>query len=85
MRKRIKDSTSGAQSQRVVASDASMRNVAFIAEHADAFPGITVQTRTVRDTRTARWRRTRGLHTGSVTADDVASVAEGRGLAWAMR
>ena len=49
VRKRIADATSGAQSQRVVASDASMRNVAFIAEHADAFPGITVQTRTVRD------------------------------------
>lgn len=39
VRKRIADATSGAQSQRVVASDASMRNVAFIAEHADAFPG----------------------------------------------
>ena len=59
VRKRIADATSGAQSQRVVASDASMRNVAFIAEHADAFPGITVQTRTVRDYPMAPLRRMR--------------------------
>lgn len=80
VRKRIKDSTSGAQSQRVVASDASMRNVAFIAEHADAFPGITVQTRTVRDYPHGALAAHAVGYTGSVTADDVASVAEGRDL-----
>ena len=36
---RIKDSSAGAQSLRVVASDVRLRDVAFIAEHADAFPG----------------------------------------------
>ena len=46
----MKDATGGAQSQRVVASDVRQRDVAFIAEHADAFPGITVDAkRTVRD------------------------------------
>ena len=80
VRKRIADATSGAQSQRVVASDASMRNVAFIAEHADAFPGITVQTRTVRDYPHGALAAHAVGYTGSVTSDDIASVAEGRDL-----
>ena len=49
VRMRIKDASSGAQSQRVVADDASLRDVAFIAEHSDAFAGVTVQERTVRE------------------------------------
>ncbi len=49
VRMRVKDQSSGAQSQRVVAEDASMRDVAFIAEHSDAFQGVTVQERTVRE------------------------------------
>lgn len=48
VRKRIQDATSGAQAQRVVASDVRMRDIAFISEHADAFSGVTTQTRTVR-------------------------------------
>ena len=58
VRKRIKDSTSGAQSQRVVASDASMRNVAL--------PNTPTRSRALpckraryAITRTARWRRMR--------------------------
>ena len=49
VRLRIKDQTSGAQSQRVVESDARQRDVAFIAEHSDAFSGVTVQERTIRE------------------------------------
>ena len=49
VRLRIKDQSSGAQSQRVVTDDASLRDVAFIAEHSDAFQGVTVQERTVRE------------------------------------
>ena len=48
VRARIKDQSSGAQSRRVVASDARLRDVAFIAEHSDAFTGVTVEERTVR-------------------------------------
>ena len=48
VRQRIQNQSSGAQSQRVVASDARLRDVAFIAEHSDAFEGVTVQERTVR-------------------------------------
>ena len=49
VRARIQDQSSGAQSQRVVSSDARQRDVAFIAEHSDAFTGVTVQQRTVRE------------------------------------
>ena len=48
VRQRLADTSHGAQSQRVVASDARLRDVAFIAEHADAFPGVSVETRTMR-------------------------------------
>ena len=48
VRTRIQDQTSGAQSQRIVASDVRQRDVAFIAEHSDAFSGVTVQERTMR-------------------------------------
>ena len=49
VRMRIQDQSSGAQSQRVVASDVRQRDVAFIAEHSDAFTGVTVQERAMRD------------------------------------
>ncbi|MEC4272584.1 penicillin-binding protein 2 [Adlercreutzia sp. R25] len=46
---RIKDSSAGAQSLRVVGEDVRLRDVAFIAEHADAFPGVTVEERSQRE------------------------------------
>ena len=46
---RIKDSSAGAQSLRVVADDVRLRDVAFIAEHADAFPGVSVEERFTRE------------------------------------
>lgn len=49
VRQRIQDATFHAQSQRVVASDVRIRDIAFISEHSDAFSGVTVETRTVRD------------------------------------
>lgn len=49
VRKRIQDATTGAQSQRVVASDVDLRNIAFISEHKNAFPGISTQDRSVRE------------------------------------
>ncbi|MGI6105475.1 MAG: penicillin-binding protein 2 [Raoultibacter sp.] len=49
VRQRIMDTSSGAQSQRIVASDVGLRNVAFISEHASAFPGVSTESRTVRE------------------------------------
>ncbi len=80
VRKRIADSSSGAQSQRVVESDTTMRNVAFIAEHADAFPGVTIQTRTVRDYPYGSLAAHAVGYIGSVSSDDIANVTEGRDL-----
>lgn len=48
VRNRVLDSSSGAQSQRVVASDVTLRETSFITEHIDAFPGVTTQMRTAR-------------------------------------
>ena len=42
------DSSSGAQADRVVAQDVPERAVAYIKEHPSAFPGVTVEARTVR-------------------------------------
>ena len=46
---RINDAKAGAQSLRVVGEDVRLRDVAFIAEHADAFPGISVEERAQRE------------------------------------
>ncbi|WP_302964652.1 penicillin-binding protein 2 [uncultured Adlercreutzia sp.] len=46
---RVKDASGGAQSLRVMGQDVRLRDVAFIAEHADAFPGITVEERSLRE------------------------------------
>lgn len=48
VRQRALDISAGAQSQRVIASDVDLRNIAFIAEHHDAFPGVTTENRTDR-------------------------------------
>lgn len=80
VRNRINDASGGAQSQRVVASGARRRDVAFIAEHADAFPGVTVQTRTVRSYPYGALAAHVVGYTGAVTEDDMAQVAAGRDL-----
>ncbi|MCL1797074.1 MAG: penicillin-binding protein 2 [Eggerthellaceae bacterium] len=49
VRERIRDTSSGAQAQRVVAGDVKLRDVAFIAEHSSAFPGVSTQTRSIRE------------------------------------
>ena len=67
-----------AQSQRVVASDVRLRDVAFISEHADAFAGVTVQERTVRDyPHRALCAHALG-YTGSPSEDKLKTAIEGR-------
>lgn len=48
VRRRLQDTTEGYQSPRVVSVDVSRRVVAFIGEHPEAFPGVSVQQRTQR-------------------------------------
>lgn len=48
VRQRIQDASGGAQAQREVATHPRERDVAFISEHPDAFPGITIENRSHR-------------------------------------
>ncbi len=77
---RISDSTSGAQSQRVVASDVKLRDIAFISEHRDAFPGITTQIRTTRSYPYGALAAHLLGYTGTASQDDLANAAEGRDI-----
>ena len=78
VRQRIQDATGGAQSQRVVASDVRLRDVAFITEHSDAFPGITTEVRFVRDYPYGALAAHVVGYTGSVTEEKLNSIPEGR-------
>ena len=78
VRARIQDQSSGAQSQRVVASDARQRDVAFIAEHSDAFNGVSVQERTVREYPYGALAAHILGYTGPVSEDELANVPDNR-------
>lgn len=78
VRLRIKDQSSGAQSQRVVAADARQRDVAFIAEHSDAFPGVTVQERTIRDYPYKALAAHVLGYTGTVSEEELATMPSNR-------
>lgn len=80
VRQRIQNASAGAQSQRIVATDVRLRDVAFISEHADAFPGITVQTRTVRDYPFGALAAHVIGYTGAVGTGDLENMEEGRAL-----
>ena len=78
VRMRIQDQSSGAQSQRVVAADASQRDAAFIAEHSDAFNGVSVQERTIREYPYAALAAHVLGYTGTVSEDELATVPDNR-------
>lgn len=78
VRLRLQDTSSGAQSQRVVASDARLRDVAFIAEHSDAFPGVTVQERTIRVYPYGALASHVVGYTGAISEAELASVPDNR-------
>ncbi len=78
VRLRIQDTSSGAQSQRVVASDARQRDVAFIAEHSDAFSGVTVQERTIREYPYAALAAHVLGYTGTVSEEELQTIPANR-------
>lgn len=78
IKQRILDTASGAQSQRIVASDARLRDVAFISEHADAFPGVTVESRTVRQYPFGALASHVVGYTGAPTEDELKADHAGR-------
>lgn len=78
VRLRIQDATAGAQSQRVVASDVRLRDVAFITEHSDAFPKVKIEERYVRDYPYGALAAHVVGYTGPVTEEGLKTVGEGR-------
>ena len=80
VRLRIQDQSSGAQSQRVVAKDAHQRDAAFIAEHSDAFSGVTVQERTVREYPYAALAAHLLGYTGPVSDEELLSTPSNRSI-----
>ncbi len=78
VRLRIQDQSSGAQSQRVVAADARQRDVAYIAEHSDAFTGVTVQERTIREYPYGALAAHVLGYTGTVSEDELLTVPANR-------
>ncbi len=80
VRARIQDTSSGAQSQRVVASDVDLRSIAFISEHASAFPGVTVQERAAREYPWGALAAHVLGYSGTASEDDLEDPAEGSEL-----
>ncbi len=78
VRQRISDSSAGAQSKRVVASDVRLRDVAFISEHADSFEGVSVESRTVRDYPYGALASHLIGYTGSPSQQELDSTSSGR-------
>lgn len=77
VKQRIQDSTSGAQSQRVVASDVKLRDIAFIAEHAEAFDGVMTESRTVREYPLGALAAHVLGYTGTISEEDLKTTKEG--------
>ena len=80
VRHRIQDTTGGAQSQRVVAQDVRLRDIAYISEHASAFPGVTIQSRSVREYPYDALAAHVLGYTNVVSQEDLDSVEAGRDL-----
>ncbi len=80
VRSRIQDQSSGAQSQRIVSSDARQRDAAFIAEHSDAFQGVSVHERTIREYPYGALAAHALGYTGPVSEDELDTMASNRSI-----
>ena len=80
IRFRIQDSRLGSQIAHVVASDVRLRDLAYIAEHADAFPGVSVVTRVVRDYPYGALAAHVLGYTSTASTSDILQKNEGRDL-----
>lgn len=80
VRQRVLSTSAGAQNNRVVTSDANRRNIAFISEHANAFPGVTCETRAVRTYPFGSLAAHVLGYTGTVSDEELANIAEGRDI-----
>lgn len=80
VRNRILDLSSGAQNRRVVASDVTKHQAAYISEHLSAFTGVSIETRTVRDYPYGALAAHILGYTGAVSAQELYEKKEGRDI-----
>ena len=71
VRRKIQDATEGQQSLRTVTVDASRRVVAYIGEHPEAFPGVSIEERSVRSYPHGSLAAHVVGYTGTVTQDQL--------------
>lgn len=82
-RRKIQDSSQGAQSARTVAADVARTAVAYIQEHVDVFPGVTIEQRTQRSYPHGELACHLLGYTGTVTQDQIKqSQQESSGLVY---
>ena len=79
VRRKVQDTSEGSQSLRTVSVDVSRRVVAFIGEHPEAFPGVSVQQRTQRAYPNGSLAAHVVGYTGAVTADQIKASQEQQG------
>ncbi len=80
VRQRILDTSSGAQSRRVVESDAALRSIAYISEHTDAYPGVTTEDRTSRSYPYGALAAHALGYTGTVSDSELSAETSGKVL-----
>lgn len=78
VRNRILDQSSGAQSRRVVASDVTKKQAAYISEHATAFEGVSIESRTIRSYPYGALAAHVLGYTGEVSPQELLEIHEGR-------
>ena len=78
VRNRILDQSSGAQSRRVVASDVTKKQAAYISEHGPAFDGVTIESRTVREYPYGALGAHVLGYTAEVSPQELLEIEEGR-------
>ena len=79
VRRKLQDTTDGYQSPRTVSVDVSRRVVAFIGEHPEAFPGVSVQQRTQRSYPYGSLAAHVVGYVGTVTEDQLAQSEQSEG------
>lgn len=78
VKSRIQDQSSGAQNRKVVASDITQMQAAYISEHSLAFNGVYIESRTVRDYPYGALAAHLLGYTGVASDQELADVKEGQ-------
>ncbi len=80
VRNRILDQSMGAQGRRVVATDVSKKQAAYISEHLPAFDGVSIESRTVRDYPYGALAAHALGYASEVSQQELLDVKEGRDI-----